>query len=161
MAASVLGIRAEPSQFYWAIVTGTRGVPVMHTRDKAAAPVSSEEPDSLVWYRARMDSILSQHKPSVVAIRYPEVFGVKVNDGTYKRLRIEGVIVEVARSNGCKVVTGRLIQIGTRLGTKTAKKYLEEKDDLRGINLSGIPKLAREAIVAAVSALPGGEEVGL
>jgi len=43
--------------------------------------------------------------------------------------------------------------ISGRLGTKKAKKYIDS-NELRGLDLSKIPTLAREAVLIAVAALP-------
>jgi hypothetical protein len=52
-----------------------------------------------------------------------------------------------------KVTTGALATISAKLGTKNAKKYIEA-GELRGLDLSKIPPLAREAVLVAVAALP-------
>lgn len=63
--------------------------------------------------------------------------------------------MEVVNSVKLPVTACALKTISSKLGSQSAKKYLES-DDLRGLDWSGVPKNSREAILVAAAAL--GEE---
>jgi hypothetical protein len=52
-----------------------------------------------------------------------------------------------------KATVGALATISGKLGSQ-AKKYVES-GELRGLDLSKVPLLSREAVLVAVAALPG------
>jgi hypothetical protein len=52
-----LGFRAEAKQIHWAVVEGTRDVPIVVGRDSIAAPISLDEAPSLLWYSSRVKLI--------------------------------------------------------------------------------------------------------
>ena len=63
-------------------------------------------------------------------------------------------MLEAAHSRSKRVVVGALTTISSSLGTKSAKKYLND-DDLRGLDWSRYrQKNLREAILVAAAALP-------
>ncbi len=149
----VLGFRAEPTCIHWALVSGSIDAPVLDTHDEAAAPVNQTEAQQLTWYRDRVLLLIETHRPGKVAVRFAEAFrpkGAKGDSGT--RSRIEGVILEAANSVKLPVITGALKTISSRLGSQSAKKYLES-DDLRGLDWSSVSKNSKEAILIAAAAL--------
>ena len=149
----VLGFRAEPACIHWALVSGSIDVPVLENHDNASAPLNQTEAQQLTWYRDRVLLLIDTHRPRKVAVRFAESFrpgGAKTDSG--RRSRIEGVILEAANSVKLPVVTGALKTISSKLGSQSAKKYLES-DDLRGLDWSGISKNSREAILVAVAGL--------
>lgn len=155
--ARVIGFRAEAKQVHWAVVEGTSDAPILVAHQKEAAPTSErEEPRSLAWYRARIRDVLELYKPETAAVRFPESTAKGANkDGAKRRLRIEGILLEASQSWGCNA-SGTLLQaISSRLEVKSAKPLLEN-DDFRGVDWSAVSKEAREAILAAVAALPLG-----
>jgi hypothetical protein len=74
-------------------------------------------------------------------------------EGARRRLRIEGVLLHTIDSCGIKATIGALATISGKLGSQ-AKKYVEN-GELRGLDLSKVPALSREAVLVAVAALPG------
>lgn len=155
--ATALGLRAEVSAVNWAVVEGSREAPVLVAADQAVAPATYDEAASLGWLRAQVRSLIETYSPQVVAIRYPEtVIRSSAQSSMHRRCRVEGVLVEVARSCGAQVLTGALATISKNLGAKAAKKYLET-DELRGLDWSKYTKNRREAILVAASALPSSD----
>jgi hypothetical protein len=149
-----LGLRADAKTIHWAVVEGTRDVPILVAHDKAAAPVNLEEAPSLSWYSSRIQHIVKTYGPSVAAIRSAEPFAQGSNkEGPRRRGRIEGAMLLTLDSCGLKVIIGALAMISGKLGSQ-AKKYVSS-DELRGLDLSKIPILTREAILVAVAALSG------
>jgi hypothetical protein len=148
-----LGFRTEAKKIHWAVVEGSQDAPILVAHDKAAAPVSLEEAPALSWYRNRVEHIIHTYTPSVAAIRSAEPVARGSNkEGARRRLRIEGVLLQTIDSNGLKVTMGALAMISGKLGSR-AKKYIDS-GDLRGLDLSQIPDLSKEAVLVAVAALP-------
>jgi hypothetical protein len=154
---NVIGIRAEPSGFTWAVVQGTRDRPILVGVDTASAPTSYEEPDALKWHRARLATLVTQYQATAIAIRLPESFGRQGNtESDRRRSRLEGVIMELGAANGMGVVAGSLKTIGSRQGVAKPKEELASAD-LRGLDWSTLNAKKREAVFAAASALPDGD----
>lgn len=149
-----LGFRTEAKKIHWAVVEGTQDAPILVAYDKAAAPVNLEEAPSLSWYRSRVEHIFQTYRPCVAAIRSAEPVARGSNrEGARRRLRIEGVLLQTIDSCGLKVTIGALAMISGKLGSQ-AKKYIAS-GELRGLDLSQIPDLSKEAVLVAVAALPG------
>jgi hypothetical protein len=148
-----LGFRAEARQIHWAVVEGTRQMPILVARDNAAAPVNLHEAAALSWYATRVKHIFETYKPAVATIRTAEsVAQGSKKEGARRRLRIEGVLLQTMDTCGLTVTIGPLAMISSRLGTQ-AKKYVQS-DEFRGLDLSKIPAPSREAVLVAVAALP-------
>lgn len=148
-----LGFRAESSQIHWAIVEGTRPAPRLIAHDSAAAPVNLEEAAALSWYTNRIKLIIGRYKPAVAMIRTAESVARGGNkEGSRRRLRLEGVLLQTVDSCGVKIGIGALATISGRLGSQ-AKKYIES-GEFRGLDLSKIPRPSKEAVLVAVAALP-------
>lgn len=151
--ASALGFRAEAKQIHWAVVEGTQRSPVLVAHDSAAAPVNLDEAPSLSWYHERVLLIFETYNPTVATIRSAEPIAPGSNkEGAKRRLRIEGVLLQTMDSCGVRVTMGSLAMISGKLGSQ-AKRYLDS-GQLRGLDLSELPLLLREAVLVAVAALP-------
>lgn len=152
----MLGVRAEPRTLHWAIVEGTQDAPILTANDKAEAPAAYDEPSALSWFRARVLYLIDTYRAAGVGVRYPEPSGRGGNrDSARQRSRVEGVVLEAAHSRGLPVLTGALTTIAAKLGTKKAKKYVDDAE-LRGLDLSSLPPPRREAVLVAVAQLPEG-----
>jgi len=148
-----LGFRAEAKQIHWAVVEGTRHAPIHVEHGIAAAPIGLDEAPALSWYSSRVRHIVQTFKPSAAMIRSAEAVARGASkEGARRRLRIEGVLLQTIDFCGVRVNIGALATISGKLGSQ-AKKYIES-GELRGLDLSQIPTLAREAILVAVAALP-------
>ncbi len=108
----------------------------------------------MTWYNARVRHIVQTHRPTVAMIRSvePTARGSS-KEGARRRLRLEGVLLQTTDSCGMKATVGALATISGKLGSQ-AKKYVES-GELRGLDLSKVPLLSREAVLVAVAALPG------
>ena len=154
----VIGIRAEPSGFTWAVVEGTRERPIFVGADTASAPVSYAEPAALQWFRSRVLTLVKTYEAQAIAIRLPESFNRKGNtEADRRRSRLEGVIMEAGASNGLTIVAGNLKTIGTKQGVAKPKDELAS-DELRGLDWTKLNEKKREAVFAAVSALDEGAD---
>jgi hypothetical protein len=134
-------------------VEGTRQAPIHIEHGVAAAPVNLDEASALSWYSDRVKLIIQTHKPKTAMIRSAEVIARgSGKEGARRRLRIEGVLLQTIDSCAVKVSIGALATISGKLGSQ-AKRYIES-GEFRGLDLSEIPSLSREAVLVAVAALP-------
>jgi hypothetical protein len=115
--------------------------------------VNLEEAAALSWYTNRIKLIIGRYKPAVAMIRTAESVARGGNkEGSRRRLRLEGVLLQTVDSCGVKIGIGALATISGRLGSQ-AKKYIES-GEFRGLDLSKIPRPSKEAVLVAVAALP-------
>lgn len=153
-----IGFRAEKDKVHFAIVKGTRQSPILVDANKFSAPAAYSLGEALAWYRDRVHALVTQHHPVRGTVRLSETFLARKPtptslDSMFARARIEGVLLEALASKQVSVSCGKLQQIASGLGTKTAKHYLDE-DEVRGLDWSSIKNAnTREAILAAVSIL--------
>ena len=153
VAVRALGLRVEPKQLHWAVVEGEPEAPILVGHDKAMPPVHVGEPEALSYYRERLTFLIEKYEVKVVGIRYQETHGRhgKV-DTICRRSRIEGVLVEGANAARLPVVSGAMVQLSAALGVKTTKPALE-RGELRGVDLTSLPAIRRDAVLASVAAL--------
>lgn len=149
-----LGLRVDPKETAWALVSGTAAEPILEAHDKLVPPkVLSAEPERLLWYWDQAALLIKDLRPKVLAIRYAEDFGVRgKREPDRIRARIEGVMMTAATQLGVKVFTGALKSIASAMGSKASKKYLDE-GDLRGLDWSELDDKRREAVLVATAAL--------
>lgn len=148
-----LGLRAEAKQIHWAVVEGTRDNPILVDHGNAAAPVDLDDGPALSWYSSRVKYIIQSHQPNLATIRTAESIARGGNkEGTRRRLRIEGVLLQTVDSCGLKVTMGALAMISGKMGSQ-AKHYVDS-GDLRGLDISRFPLPSKEAVLVAVAALP-------
>jgi hypothetical protein len=151
----VLGVRAEPAGFHWAVVSDTQESAILEACGIEIAPHAYNEGESLVWIHQKAAYIIDTYKPTRVALRYPEGNARGANKSPAKsRCRVEGVILEAAASKNLDIVTGALNTFAKHSGIKSPKEDLT-KDNLRGLDWSQYrDKNQREAILVGVSLLP-------
>jgi len=153
-----IGFRAEPTVVHFAIVEGTRDRPVVLTRNKFAAPKTYDDADQLVWYREKVRGIIQNHSADVAGVRFPEARSQSAGTSSaMRRLRIEGVVMEAARSLAIPIkAAGGLQHIRAKLGmSHSPKEYMAGDREVRGVQLSDHPKQMQEAILIATAALDG------
>jgi hypothetical protein len=153
-----IGFRAEASAVWWTIADGSADHPTLFQKGRLRIPVDYSEDEALAWVRNQVATIVGEFNPARAAIRSQETFlmrkpNPKALTSMLQRARIEGVIMEGLRAVGVEVLTGKLRAIASRMGSKSAKAYLDT-DDVRGIDISEIRNASqRESILVAVSAL--------
>ncbi len=152
----ILGVRAGPSAFYWAIVSGTLERPILEESGTESAPKAYTEPESLVWIREKLAEIIDRFKPTEVAVRFPEPTAMGANKNSAKsRCRVEGVVLEISATKRCPVVTGAFVTFGKYLGASPKAEL--KSNEFRGLNWSKQKDAnLREAIVVAVALLRSG-----
>jgi hypothetical protein len=151
---TILGLRAEPEGFHWAIVTGTLQQPVLEGSGSENVPETFSEGEALAWVRQKAAQIIDLYNPDAAAVRYPERIARGFNkDSAKSRCRVEGVLVEVSSAKNLSVITGALNTFGKHLCSKSPKHDLAS-EDLRGLDWSKHKDKLREAILVATSLLP-------
>ena len=151
-AERAMGIRAQERHVYWAIVSGIKSRPRVEATGQEDAPGTFDEAEALAFFRSRLILVIDQYKPVKISVRYPERSPGANKSEAKARCRVEGVALEAASSRGRRVVTGTLNTITKRLGSTSAKNYLES-GDFRGVDLETYPEYVQEAIVWACAAL--------
>jgi hypothetical protein len=153
-----IGFRAEADGVCWAVVTGDRDHPALVAHGRITAPQFAGEAEGLSFVRNRVEDVLETHKPDGAYIRAPETFGRRNQHLTSldKRLRIEGVVMEVANSLSIRTSSGPLRSVGKSLESSDPKAYLGS-DDVRGLVFPKKDTNCKEAILAAVAGLEGSQ----
>lgn len=155
---STFGFRAEKDKVHYAIADGCSESPILIEQSKFSAPKTYSLAQQLSWYRDRVQTLLQKHAPTYVYIRQAETFlrakpAANALESMFTRARIEGVLLESVNEKGIPVESGKMQNLSSKLGSSSAKKYIE-KGELRGLDLDGIKnKSTREAILAAVAVL--------
>jgi hypothetical protein len=147
-----LGIRAQERHVYWAVISGTKAKPCVDATGQEDAPGTFDEAEALTFFRSRLILIIDQYKPVKVSVRYPERSPGANKSEAKARCRVEGVALEAASSRGKPVITGTFNSITKRLGSESAKSYLQS-GDFRGVDLEEYPQYVQEAIMWACAAL--------
>lgn len=155
MPSKSIGFRAEPAALHWATVSrGEHGL-VMEQSGTIKAPKDLSEGATLSWFRGRVKTLLDEQAPEVAAIKYTEQIAPGGRgDSARRRVRTEGVILQLLDEKGLSVVTGAYRAMAGQMKTTSAKKYLAEPT-LRGLDWSGLPQLRKEALLVAVAGLEG------
>jgi len=156
-----IGFRVEPSKFHWAVVTGTKDAPIFVAADTFDHPVGESEAEALSSCRRETKDICDCHAPKHAWIRAAErAPGNRTL--LMRRCRGEGVIMATLDAMGLRVLIGPLVSMTASVqpkagkagtGKNSVKPYLEA-DQFRTIDWAEHSLNVREAILAAVSALP-------
>jgi hypothetical protein len=156
-----IGFRVEPSKFHWAVVSGTKDVPAFVDAGTYDHPEGESEAEALSSCRRETKDICDRYSPKHAWVRAAErTIGKRAL--LMRRCRGEGVIMATLDAMGLKVSIGPLGSIAASGKPKTGKSvkgkssvkpYLEAAQ-FRTIDWSEHGQNVREAILAAVSALP-------
>jgi hypothetical protein len=153
MKVKVIGMRAEPDAFNWAVSEGTQEVPILIAVERVAAPSGYLEPEMLSHFRNRLLHIIQTHNPERAGLRTPESIARAGGESARRRLRLEGVLLAASSESGLSVTLGALVTVNRLLGSKSAKLFLNSTE-YRGIDWSKHPQAKREAILMSASLLP-------
>lgn len=154
LGSIAMGFRAESESYNWAAVSRTDGKLLLVASGTQDRSQVYDESQGLAFFRKRLHQMIDQYAPAIGGVRYPEHSARKPKHplGANARVRIEGVILESLASKGVQAIAGDLNTISSEMGSSSAKAYITGSD-VRGINLKGVPKERREAIIVAVAAL--------
>jgi hypothetical protein len=149
----IAGFRAEPDAFNWAIVEGSLEAPVLVAVERVEGPKGYTDSEMLSHFRTRLLHVIRTHSPVAAGLRTPEPIARGGGESAKRRLRVEGVLLAVCGESGLEVTLGALVTINSRLGSKSAKLFLNS-DEYRGIDWSKLTTAKRESILIGTSLLP-------
>lgn len=154
MTISSIGIRANPNEIYYCILTGTFDEFEITQIDKIVNPKSLNIPEQLKFIRSTLSDIINENKVTTACIRIAESNARRIN---IPRVYLEGVIQElIASSTIQNYYVGQISSISSRLGIGrtdfkplvSGKEVYQEIEIWNQLNLE-----ERESLLSAVSAL--------
>lgn len=150
----VLGYRAEKDTITWALVDDSTTPHLLVDHGVMKAPGTYSESEALALFRERVIALVRQFSPDSCAIKYPEPSArLRSPSSTFKRLRIEGIILEAVQFANVSMETGSDVAVSARLGASKSAANYRKKDDIRGLKFPKKSDVLRDAIIAADSVL--------
>lgn len=151
------GLRAQAEKVSVAVVGGTQAEPLLLARHVLEAPAGVKMPEVLASIRRQLLDILKESGVKRMGVRLPESTARGGNkEGVRNRMRLDGVLLEIAGTLRLDVVHGALNTIAKALGTKDGKK-VRDADEFRGVAFDDLTDEMREAVLVGVAALPSDE----
>lgn len=152
--ASAIGLRAQADKVCVAVLQGTQEEPRLVDRQILEAPARVEMPEVLASLRAQLVDVIKKYDVKRIGVRLPESNARGGNkEGVRNRMRIDGMLMEVAGTLRLDVIHGALTTIAKALGTKDKTKY-RDAQEFRGLSLADVQLEMREAILVGAAALP-------
>jgi hypothetical protein len=150
---NAIGFRAETQHVYWAVVTGEKEQPKLIDSGKISPPKIFSEPEKLTWYNNRVLQLTEQHNIVACYVRTAEPSAKTKSILIQERSRIEGVIIQALETKKLRISIGPLATLSSKIGTKSAKDFIDGAQ-FRALDWEKIKnKSQREAILSAVSVL--------
>lgn len=151
---SSIGIRANPNQISYCVLTGSPDQFEIKIIDKIVNPKSLDVPEQLKFIRSTLCDIINENNVSVACIRITESNAQQIS---VQRIYMEGVIQElIASSTIKKYFIGQISNISSKLGIDRAdfKPFANgQKIFLNIHNWQGLSLEERESLMASASAL--------
>ena len=149
-----IGIRVNPNQVSYCILTGTPDEFEIKQIDKIVNPKSLETPEQLKFIRSTLYDIINEDQVKLACIRITESNARQIS---VARIYMEGVIQElIASSTITKYFVGQISSISSRLGIEREdfKPYVNGANVFIGLeNWNQLSLEEREAFMASLSAL--------
>lgn len=149
-----IGIRVNPNQVSYCILTGTPDEFEIKQIDKIVNPKSLEIPEQLKFIRSTIYDIINENQVKFACIRTTESNAQQIS---VPRIYMEGVIQELfASSTITKYFVGQISSISSKLGIERAefKPFANAENIFLGIeNWKQLSLEEREAFMASLSAL--------
>lgn len=111
----------------------------------------------LASIRGQLVDLLERYHVNRMGVRLPESNARGNKEGARNRMRLDGVLLEVAGTRRLEVVHGALGTIASALGTTERKKYIGASE-FRGVPLDQLTAEMREAVLVGAAALPHGRD---
>lgn len=151
---TAIGIRANPNQITYCVLTGSNDQFQIKLIDKIVNPKSLDVPEQLKFIRSTLSDIINENNVNVACIRITESNAQQVS---VDRIYMEGVIQElIASSTITKYFVGQISNITSRLGIDRSdfKPYAKgEKVFLEIERWGNLSLEERESLMSAASAL--------
>ena len=149
-----IGIRANPNQIFYCILSGNIDQFEIRLIDKIVNPKSLEVPEQLKFLRSTLGDIINENNVSVACIRITESNAQQIN---IPRIYMEGVFQELIASSTIKrYYIGQISNISSMLGIDRAdfKPFVNGQKTFLGIVIwGGLSIEERECLMASLSAL--------
>jgi len=149
-----IGIRANPNQINYCVLSGTIDEFEIKIIDKIVNPKSLDVPEQLKFLRSTLGDIINENKVSNACIRITESNAQTVN---VRRIYIEGVIQElIASSTIERYYVGQISSISAKIGIarEEFKPFAAGEAIFLGIDTwNELSSEERECVMAAFSAL--------
>lgn len=151
---TAIGIRVNPNQVYYCVVTGQFSEFEIKLLDKIITPKALEVPEQLKFLRSTLGDIINENNVTRACIRIAEPNAQSVN---IPRMYMEGVIQElIASSTIEKYYVGQISSISAKLGIDRSefKPLVSGQQIFQNIDMWGNINLEeRECLMASNSAL--------
>lgn len=151
---TAIGIRANPNQITYCVLTGSADQFEIKLIDKIVNPKSLDVPEQLKFIRSTLCDIISENSVNLACIRITEPNAQQIY---VPRIYMEGVIQElIASSTITKYYIGQISNISSRLGIERAdfKPYANGKKIFFEIEIwNDLSLEERESLMASASAL--------
>lgn len=151
---TAIGIRANPTQITYCVLTGTADLFEIKLIDKIVNPKSLDVPEQLKFIRSTLCDIINENNVNFACIRITESNAQQIS---VPRIYMEGVIQElIASSTITKYFIGQISNISSRLGIDrvdfkpyaNGQKVFFEIDIWKDLSIE-----ERESLMASASAL--------
>lgn len=151
---TAIGIRANPTQITYCVLTGSADQFEIKLIDKIVNPKSLNVPEQLKFIRSTLCDIINENNVNVACIRITESNAKQIS---VPRIYMEGVIQElIASSTVKKYYIGQISNISSKLGIDRTdfKLYASgEKVFLEIEKWENLSLEERESLMASASAL--------
>jgi hypothetical protein len=123
----VIGIRAEPNAFLWAVSEGTLQTPILVSADRVACPTTFPFAKGANFLRSRLIQIIAENHVTSAGVRTPETMP-RSTEALRQRLRIEGALLVACGEVDLEVTQGPLATMSRLLRVKSAKISVESDE---------------------------------
>lgn len=151
---TAIGIRANPHQISYCVLTGTMEEFEIKIIDKIINPKSLNVPEQLKFIRSTLSDIINENNVNVACIRITESNAQQIS---VTRIYMEGVIQElIASSTIKKYYVGQISNISSKLGIDRGdfKPFANGQSVFLGIEIwNDLSLEERESLMASASAL--------
>ncbi|ADB38342.1 hypothetical protein [Spirosoma linguale] len=151
---TAIGIRVNPTQVTYCVLTGTTNQFEIKLIDKIVNPKSLNVPEQLKFIRSTLCDIINENHVNLACIRVTESNAQQVS---VPRIYMEGVIQELIASSTVKrYFIGQISNISSRLGIDRAdfKPYANGQKVFLEIEIwNNLSLEERESLMASASAL--------
>lgn len=149
-----IGIRANPNQIFYCVLTGNHTTFEVKIIDKVVNPKSLDVPEQLKFIRSTMGDIINENKVNVACIRITESNAQQTN---ITRIYMEGVIQELIASSTIKnYYVGQISNISSKIGIERSdfKTYTNGQKTFLDMTIwKRLSLEERECVMASYSAL--------
>lgn len=149
-----MGLRCGSSEFAYAILSGTKDVPIVEKSERICFPDGYSKAHSLKWFYQELSDKVTLAAPRAITLKGAEALANR-NAAFVERIEYETIAFLVAADHGIKRVSKKVKStIAKNMGFKGKGKYLATKLDTSKIqDFDKMCVIVQEALLAAWSEL--------